>query len=276
MLRLWRGNRLAHVVYALQIQPGTTRRGYAPNRADASHRATYATTGRAHLTSGATFTAREADAIGRTTGVPRAADLAPWAADTLPGAELLGLTAHAVTWRADLPALAGAVDLAATAILDDLVARSFTQRVAGFRTALLGLPPPVMIGVMAPSAAATTDDGPITVAASVKCDGWIEDRRGEAECGSPRGAKSAQRQPARGSGAEGLRQTAEPIRIHARAGCLAAYRHPATSVAGEMRGIDSGLPAWRIACVRNGACAARSGRDVGPQGQRSTQRRWRP
>jgi hypothetical protein len=156
----------ADAVHALLIHPWTARRSHSTDPADARQGTTCATAASAFLAGGATCIAWEAGPLARAAGVAGAADLASRAADALPGAQLLGLTALAVTRRADGPAPAGAVDLAATSILDDLVTFPLAELATGFRAALavLVLPIPVMLWVMAPVPAATADDGPIATA----------------------------------------------------------------------------------------------------------------
>jgi hypothetical protein len=126
------------------------------------------------------------------------------AADSLPGAELLGLTTLAVSRHADCPALAGAVDLAATAILDELIAFPFAELAAVFRMALPLLPlsvMTVMIGGTASSATATTDNRLIAAATGAPRDRQGGARSDAANCGNQRRDQSAQRQPARSGSA---------------------------------------------------------------------------
>jgi len=139
------------------------------------HRTTCATTGGTYLTRRAAFIfiTLEAGALGRTARVVRATYLAARAADALPGAELLGLTADAVFRRAHLAAPASAMDFAATAISYNVIAFSFAELTTGFWMALMvvlnSVPViPVMIVVTAPAASA--DDGPIATTTGVKRD----------------------------------------------------------------------------------------------------------
>ena len=152
------------------------------------HGTTCATAGGTFLTCGAAFITLEAGALGRTARVAWATHLAAGAADALPGAELLRLTADAVFRRAHLIALARAMDFAAAAIPDDVIAFPFAEQMAGFRAARFVLLSPVGIVVMAPVPAATADDGPIATTTGVKRHRRVRIGGDEAEQSSERGA----------------------------------------------------------------------------------------
>ena len=217
---------LADAVHAL-LGPGATGMLHTADRADAPRCAAHPTARGTNEPGGAADIAWEADALARAAGIPRAAHLAPPTADSLPTAQVLRLTAHAVTGRAHGSALARAIDLAAAAIADDPVTVPLAEITAGFRTALAVLPFPVMlviIGVMTSTAAATTDDGPVTIAAGAARDresgNWtdVADRHHE------RGNQTAQRQPARGGSVQRFREPVKAIRVHIRSSAAHAVR----------------------------------------------------
>jgi hypothetical protein len=193
-LGLGRGNRLADAVHALLIQPGTARRGHAADPADARQGTARAPATGTFLASGAACIAREAGALGRAAGVSRAADLAFWAADALPNAELPARTALAGTGCAHRPTLAGAVDLAAAGIVDDLIAFPPAELAARFRMAssvvsLSVIPATVMIAIMVP--AATADDCLIATATGSLRDHERRVRDAKVKGGGKRGAQTA-------------------------------------------------------------------------------------
>jgi hypothetical protein len=219
---------LTDAVHALLTWIVTTGRGHAADAADVLQQAACATAAGTLLAGGAAFVTLEAGALDRAAGIARTADFALRAADALAGAELLGQTAQAVSRHAHGPAQAGAIDLAAATILDDLAAFPLTELTPGFRTALRVLPLPVTIPVAivviaivvitivviaivvmtSPASAiasttisATADEGPIAVAAGAPRNRQDGDRGGVAEYGRDRGNETAQRQPARDAGA---------------------------------------------------------------------------
>jgi len=136
------------------------------------------------------------------------------------------LTAFAVCRSAYAAALAGTVDLAATAILDDLVTFPLAVRALGFRTAVPILLPVmmvmVMVGVRASTVTATADDGPVAGGASFdcQCGDWSDG----AEHGGERADQTAQGQPARGGRGQRYRESVEAIRVHPRSRAAHAVR----------------------------------------------------
>jgi hypothetical protein len=89
-----------------------------------------------------------------------------------------------VAWSAYRAAFAGAIDRAAAAVADDLIAFPIAEPAAGFRSAFFLLPPPVMIAILTPpppAPGATADDGPITAAAGAQRMRWVGDRGDEFE-----------------------------------------------------------------------------------------------
>jgi hypothetical protein len=193
------GHYLAGAVHALLIHPLTARRVHATDPADVLQQAARATTFGTFPADGAADIAWEAGALAWAALVAWAAHLVPVTADALPAAQALRQTADTAGWCAHRPALAGAIDFAATTVADDPVTASLAKLAAGFRTALAVLPFPVMlviVGVMTSTVAATTDDGPITTATRAARDRQGGDRGDVADRDRERGDQTAQRQPA--------------------------------------------------------------------------------
>ena len=220
----WSGLLLADAVHALPRRAAG--RGHPAGSADAFNEAAGPTAAGAFRADGAADVAWEAGPLALAARVAWAAHFASQAADTLASAELIGLTALAVSRSTYGAALAGAIDLAATAILDDLVTFPVTELASGFRMALpvLLLVMVVMIGVMVSTPTATADDGPIA-AARAPGDRLGGERGDVAERGGERGDQTAQDQPARGGRGQRFRESVKAIRVHPRSRAAHAVRH---------------------------------------------------
>ena len=163
---------MTDAVQALHTWTITARLGHSADSTDVLYKTAGPTIFRTSLAGGTAFITFEADALGWTARVARAAYGALRAADTLPGAELPAITADAFIRLADLPALTGAIDVATTAILDNLIAFPMAELVPGFRAAIMVLVTSVSIVIMVPLMVPvmTADDSPIAAAAGVDCD----------------------------------------------------------------------------------------------------------
>src|SRR5215208_365616 len=221
----WSGLLLADAVHALPRRAAG--RGHPAGSADAFNEAAGPTAAGAFRADGAADVAWEAGPLAQAARVAWATDLTFRTADALSAAQQLGLTALAVSRSTYGAALAGAIDLAATAILDDLVTFPVTELASGFRTALpvlLLVMVVVMIGVMVSTPTSTADDGPIA-AARAPGDRLGGERGDVAERGGERGDQTAQDQPARGGRGQRFRESVKAIRVHPRSRAAHAVRH---------------------------------------------------